>query len=427
MPLQLGDRLGPYEILARIGGGGMGEVWKARDTRLDRMVAIKTSKTEFSERFEREARAVAALNHPNICHLYDIAEESGMDYLVMEYVPGKSLDHLIASRGLPAATVISWGRQIANALAAAHAVGIVHRDLKPANVVVADSGIAKVLDFGLAKRADLKAPPATGEEAETATIVPALTRKGVIVGTVSYMSPEQAQGLPVDARSDIFSFGAVLFEMLTGSRAFQGQTEVATLAAILRDEVPPVTTLGFAGPPGLDVLIRRCLQKRPEDRWQAVGEIQAELAILENEPAGVAPAIAEPLPTRPAVHYAGFWIRAAARIIDLVILGMVMSLLRFIFRPMPLVQQESFTLAVGCLYEVYFVSRFGATIGKIGLNLKVVHAGGAPVTRSLALQRYLAMGLSVLTVTVGFWMAAFDPEKRTLHDRICATRVIRGE
>ena len=154
MPLQPGDRLGPYEILAPIGGGGMGEVWKARDTRLDRIVAIKTSKVEFSERFEREARAVAALNHPNICHLYDVAKESGVDYLVMEYVSGKSLDKFIPSGGLPVSTVISLGHQIAHALAAAHASGIVHRDLKPANIVITDSGIAKVLDFGLAKRAD---------------------------------------------------------------------------------------------------------------------------------------------------------------------------------------------------------------------------------------------------------------------------------
>jgi serine/threonine protein kinase len=159
MPLQPGDRLGPYEILAPIGGGGMGEVWKARDTRLDRIVAIKTSKVEFSDRFEREARAVAALNHPNICQVYDVANESGVDYLVMEYVSGKSLDKLIPSRGLPVSTVISLGQQIAHALAAAHASGIVHRDLKPANVVITDSGIAKVLDFGLAKRADSKTAP----------------------------------------------------------------------------------------------------------------------------------------------------------------------------------------------------------------------------------------------------------------------------
>ena len=426
MPVQPNDRLGPYEILARIGGGGMGEVWKARDTRLDRIVAIKTSKLEFSERFEREARAVAALNHPNICHLYDVAKESGLDYLAMEYVSGKSLDKLIPPRGLPVASVISWGHQIANALTAAHAAGIVHRDLKPANVVITDSGIAKVLDFGLAKRADATTAPPAADEPETATMVPALTQKGAIVGTVNYMSPEQAQGMPVDARSDIFSFGAVVYEMLTGSRAFESETVVATLAAILRDEVPPVTTQGFAAPPRLEDLIGRCLQKRPRDRWQAMAEIQAELAILQNESAGVAASLTKTPSTRPAVHYAGFWIRAAARLIDLIILGMVMSILRFAFRTMPLIQEGPFTLVVGCLYEFYFVSRFGATIGKIGLNLKIVQADGSPVTRSLAFRRYLAMGLSVLTGTVGFWMAAFDQEKRALHDRICATRVVRG-
>ena len=407
----------------------MGQVWKARDTRLDRIVAIKTSRVEFSDRFEREARAVAALNHPNICQLYDVAKESGVDYLVMEYVSGKSLDKFIPSGGLPVTTVISLGRQIAHALAAAHSSGIVHRDLKPANVVITDSGVAKVLDFGLAKRADPKTAPPSGEEAETETIAPALTLQGSIVGTANYMSPEQAQGMPVDARSDVFSLGAVLYEMRTGSRAFKGETMVATLASILRDEVPPPITLGFPGPPRLDDLIRRCLQKRPEDRWQAMDEIQTELAILQNysdAPSIAAPLVPAPPPNRPPVHYAGFWIRAAARVIDMIIVGMAMSILRFIIR-VPLIQEETFTLAVACLYEVYFVSRMGATIGKFGLNLKIVRADGSAVTRSWALRRYFAMGLSVLTGTVGFLMAAFDPEKRALHDRICATRVVRGD
>ena len=418
----------------------MGEVWKARDTRLDRIVAIKTSKVEFSDRFEREARAVAALNHPNICQLYDVAKESGVDYLVMEYVSGKSLDKFIPSGGLPVTAVISLGRQIAHALAAAHSSGIVHRDLKPANVVITDSGVAKVLDFGLAKRADSRTAPPSGEEAETSTMAPALTLQGSIVGTANYMSPEQAQGMPVDARSDVFSLGAVLYEMRTGSRAFKGETMVATLAAILRDEVPAPITVGFPGPPRLDDLIRRCLQKRPEDRWQAMEEIQAELAILQNysadasstaAPVVIANSVAAlrmtaPPPSQTALHYAGFWIRSAARVIDLIILGMAMSLLRFIFK-VPLIQEEAFSLVVACLYEVYFVSRIGGTIGKFGFNLRIVKANGSAVTRDWALRRYFAMGLSVLTGTVGFWMAAFDKEKRTLHDRICATRVVRGE
>ncbi len=412
----------------------MGEVWKARDTRLDRIVAIKTSKTGFSERFEREARAVAALNHPNICHLYDVAKESGVDYLVMEYVSGKSLDKLIPSRGLPVSTVISLGHQIAQALAAAHASGIVHRDLKPANIVITDSGLAKVLDFGLAKRSDSKTAPPPGEEVETETIVPALTIQGSIVGTANYMSPEQAQGMPVDARSDIFSFGAVLYEMRTGSRAFRGNTMVATLAAILRDEVPAPTAVGFPGPPRLDNLIQRCLQKRPEDRWQAMSDVQAELAILQNysadAPSIAAPSIAEiPAPplAAPAPHYAGFWIRSGARLIDIVVLGMAMSILRFAFRALPVISEEPFTPVLAILYEVYFVSRWGATIGKMGFNLKIVKADGSPVSRSRALRRCFAMGVSLLTGTVGFWMVAFDKEKRALHDRMCATRVIRQE
>jgi uncharacterized RDD family membrane protein YckC len=469
MPLQPGDKLGPYEILAPIGGGGMGDVWKARDTRLERMVAIKTSKTEFSERFQREARAVAALNHPNICHVYDIAKESGVDYLVMEYVSGKPLDKFIPPQGLPVSTVISLGREIAQALAAAHASGIVHRDLKPANVVITDSGVAKVLDFGLAKRADSKTAPLPGEEEETATIVPALTTQGSIVGTANYMSPEQAQGMPVDARSDIFSLGAVLYEMRTGSRAFKGETMVATLAAILRDEVPAPAALGFPGPPRLDNLIQRCLQKRPEDRWQSMGDVQAELALLQNDspdshsiaapslpaapampatampatampatampatampatamPATAMPATAIPAPAIPAppVRYAGFWIRTAARLIDLVVIAVAFSILKFVFKTD---QEESFILVAGCVYEVYFVSKLGATLGKLALNLKIVKADGSALTRRPVFHRYLAMGVSLLTGAVGFLMVAFDPEKRALHDRICATRVVRGE
>ena len=251
------------------------------------------------------------------------------------------------------------------------------------------------------------------------------------MGTANYMSPEQAQGMPVDARSDVFSFGAVLYEMLIGSRAFKGETMVATLAAILRDEVPPPITLGFPGPPRLDDLIQRCLHKRPEDRWQAMDEIQAEFAILQNysadAPSIAAPAIPATPSNRPAMHYAGFWIRAAARVIDMIVLGVALSTLRFVFRALPLIPEESFTLVLSCLYEVYCVSRSGATIGKIAFNLKIVKADGSAVTRSWALRRYLAMGLSLLTGTVGFLMAAFDKEKRALHDRICATRVVRGE
>jgi serine/threonine protein kinase len=201
MALAPGDRLGPYEILSRIGAGGMGEVWKARDPRLDRIVAIKTSSAHFSDRFEREARAIAALNHPHICQLYDV----GPDYLVMEYIEGKPL----AGR-LPLAEALRLGMQIADALAAAHRRGIVHRDLKPANILLTKSGI-KVLDFGLAR-----IEPSSVAGGSDETLTQALTQQGAIVGTLQYMAPEQLHGKAADARADIFSFGCVLYEMVTG-------------------------------------------------------------------------------------------------------------------------------------------------------------------------------------------------------------------
>jgi eukaryotic-like serine/threonine-protein kinase len=217
MPLQPGDKLGPYEILAPIGAGGMGEVYKARDTRLDRIVAIKVSKTEFSERFEREARAVAALNHPNICTLHDV----GPNYLVMEYVEGAPL-----KGPLPLEPALKHAVQICDALDAAHKKNITHRDLKPANILITKQGI-KLLDFGLAKLGSA----GTGQAAkppDDATLTMALTGRNEIVGTLYYMSPEQLQaqanGQEIDARSDIFSFGLVLYEMLTGKRAFEGSS-----------------------------------------------------------------------------------------------------------------------------------------------------------------------------------------------------------
>jgi len=421
--------MGPYEILAPIGAGGMGEVFLASDTRLYRNVAIKVlprdqvADPELKRRFMQEARAASALNHPNIVTLYDISSESGTDYLVMEYVPGESLAQLISSRRLTVREVIALAQQIASALAAAHAAEIVHRDLKPANVMITDSGSVKVLDFGLAKVPNPKTAALARDETETILNDSTSTLAGSILGTVSYMSPEQAQGKRVDARSDIFSFGAVLYEMVTGERAFHGETVVDTLASILRDEVRPKTTEAFQMPPGLDEVIRRCLQKRPEDRWQSMSDVQAALAAIQNQPAAepaAVPPVAQP------IRYAGFWIRAAARVIDMIVLGMAMSVLRFLLPILPLFREAPFMLALGGMYEVYFVTTRGATIGKLALNLKIVQADGSAIPRRLALGRYLAMALSVATGTIGLLMAAFDRQKRALHDRICNTRVVEN-
>ena len=269
MTHSIGEKLGPYEILELIGAGGMGEVYKARDPRLNRDVAIKISKTEFSERFEREAKASAGLNHPHICQIYDV----GPNYLVMEYLKGAPL-----KGPLPEAEALRFASQVAEALEAAHAKGITHRDLKPTNILVTASGI-KLLDFGLAKQA----APVFGEGDSTFT----LTEAGTVVGTPAYMSPEQAQGLETDSRSDIFSFALVLYEMFSGRRAFTGETAAAILIAIVHKEPAPLQAS-----PAVVRLINRCLRKAPGDRYQSIADVRAALAELEETPANEQPSIA---------------------------------------------------------------------------------------------------------------------------------------
>lgn len=263
MSLDPGQRLGPYEILAPIGSGGMGEVWKARDTRLGRSVALKVSKQQFSDRFEREARAAAALDHPHICTLYDV----GPDYLVMEYLEGKPVHGPMKLE-----EALRTGIEIASALEAAHRAGIVHRDLKPANILLTKSGV-KLLDFGLAK---IDHAPVEFSETETTR---ALTGEGAILGTPQYMAPEQLQGKPADARTDIFAFGAVLYELLTGRTAFSGSDPASLIAAILAKE-PASLEAEHVAPAAVDRVIRRCLAKDPDDRWQTARDLRDELEWL---------------------------------------------------------------------------------------------------------------------------------------------------
>jgi serine/threonine protein kinase len=267
MPLQPGEKLGAYEILSTLGKGGMGEVYRAHDSRLKRDVAIKVSTAQFSERFEREAQAIAALNHPHICQLYDV----GPNYLVMEYIEGTAL-----KGPLPVDQALKYAAQICDALDAAHKKSITHRDLKPANILLTRQGI-KLLDFGLAKLGSSgigqAAKPPDGD-----TLTMALTGKNEIVGTLYYMSPEQLQaqgnGQEVDARSDIFSFGLVLYEILTGKRAFQGSSPASVIAAIMERPAPSIATIA---PPALDRLLQRCLAKDPDDRWHSARDLKAEL------------------------------------------------------------------------------------------------------------------------------------------------------
>jgi Tol biopolymer transport system component/predicted Ser/Thr protein kinase len=269
MPLSKGDRLGPYEIIALVGKGGMGEVYRAHDPRLRRDVAIKISSQRFDERFEREARAIAALNHPNICHIYDV----GPDYLVMELVEGPTLKERIEEGAIPLDEALRIADQIAEALAAAHEKFITHRDLKPGNVKIKDDGTVKVLDFGLAK---MGGTPTARESEDSPTFSMTLTQTGVILGTAAYMSPEQARGKPVDARSDIWAFGVVLYEMLTARRLFRGEDLTETLASVVKEE-PDLSAV----PRQVRRLLEACLQKDPARRLQAIGD--RHLLLLEPE------------------------------------------------------------------------------------------------------------------------------------------------
>jgi eukaryotic-like serine/threonine-protein kinase len=273
-----GSPIGPYKIEAVLGEGGMGTVFRARDTRLGRTVAIKLIRAEFAQRddfrhrFEREARTISALNHPHICGLYDIGQQDGLGYLVMEYVEGETLSAVLKKGPLSLDQALHYGVQIADALAAAHARGIVHRDLKPANVMITDTGV-KVLDFGLAKRSEH-----LGSEDETNTLSSRDTGAGQVMGTVAYMSPEQAEGKSLDALSDIFSLGVVLYEMLCGRRPFQGDTTLSTLAAILRETPEAPRKIHSEIPESVERVVLRCLEKKPEARFSSAADVERALA-----------------------------------------------------------------------------------------------------------------------------------------------------
>ncbi len=280
MTISPGSRLGPYEILSPLGAGGMGEVYRARDTRLERTVAVKvlpahlSQSAEFRQRFEREAKTISSLSHPHICALYDIGTQNGTDYLVMEYLEGETLTERLAKRPLPTEQVLRHGIQIADALDKAHRQGIVHRDLKPGNVMLTKSGV-KLLDFGLAKA--LSPPSSASAFTSFPTAGPSMTQEGAILGTVQYMAPEQLEGKEADARTDIFAFGATLYEMATGRKAFTGTSQASLISAILKEDPPPISQVQPMTPPALDRVVRRCLAKDPDRRWQSTRDVALEL------------------------------------------------------------------------------------------------------------------------------------------------------
>ena len=284
MTLASGTKLGPYEIQSPLGAGGMGEVYRARDTRLDRSATIKvlpshlSDNPEAKQRFDREARAISSLNHPNICTLYDVGHQDGIDYLVMEFLEGETLADRLLKGPLPPEQVLKYGIEICEGLEKAHKTGVIHRDLKPGNIMLTKSG-AKLMDFGLAKAATASAPPSSSL---TMTIsgpsaVQPLTARGTLVGTFQYMSTEQIEGKEADARSDIFALGAVLYEMVTGKRAFTGKTQASIVGAILASEPPPIAAVRPMSPPALDRVVKVCLAKDADERFQTVHDLELQL------------------------------------------------------------------------------------------------------------------------------------------------------
>ena len=324
MPLTSGTTLGPYQIDAPLGAGGMGEVYKATDTRLDRTVAIKVlpqhvaADPDLKQRFEREARTVAALNHPYICTLHDIGSQDGIDFLVMEYLDGQTVAQRLEKGALPLDQALQIAIDIADGLDKAHRQGIVHRDLKPANIMLTKAG-AKLLDFGLAK---LKPPEQAGGLSALPTQPADLTQQGAILGTFQYMAPEQLEGQEADARTDIFAFGTVVYEMVTGRKAFEGKSQASLIAAILDRDPPAMSELQAMSPPTLDLIIKTCLAKNPDDRWQTVGDVGRQLQIVASVPddaAGVAPSSATAHSGR-----LGIQVAATAALLAAVVTGLVM-------------------------------------------------------------------------------------------------------
>src|SRR5271169_2592436 len=310
MTLTSGTKLGPYEIQSPLGAGGMGEVYRARDPRLDREVAIKvlpaalSSDPSLKQRLEREAKAISKLSHPHICTLHDVGHQDGVDFLVMEYLEGETLEQRLIKGPLPPGQTLRYAAQIADALSKAHKLGITHRDLKPANVMLTKSG-AKLMDFGLAKQSDVA--PLAAALTEMTQEQAKLTSEGMIVGTFQYMAPEQLEGKEADARTDIFALGELIHEMATGKPAFFGKSRASLIAAILTTEPPPITQLQPLTPVALEHVVKKCLAKDPDERWQSASDLSSELnwILAGGSQTGVAAPVTTPRKRRERATWIG--------------------------------------------------------------------------------------------------------------------------
>ncbi len=323
MPLASGTKLGPYEILSPLGAGGMGEVYRARDSRLDRDVAIKVlpaslaSDPNLRQRLEREAKSVSKLSHPHICALYDVGQQDGSDFLVMELLDGETLEQRLLKGPLPPDQVLRYSAQIADALAKAHKLGIVHRDLKPGNIMLTKTG-AKLMDFGLAKSSE-RAPLADALHEMTAEHSK-LTVEGAIVGTFQYMAPEQLEGREADARTDIFALGEVIYEMATGKPTFSGKSRASLIASILTNDPPPMSQHQPMAPVALERVVRKCLAKEPDERWQNASDLASELKWIAE---GGSQSAAVALPATATKKDRLGWLLAAASLLLLVVGGLL--------------------------------------------------------------------------------------------------------
>jgi Tol biopolymer transport system component/predicted Ser/Thr protein kinase len=405
MPLTSGTKLGPYEIVSPIGAGGMGEVYRARDTRLDRTVAIKVLPAHLADtpdakqRFEREARAVSALNHPNICTLFDVGSQDSTEYLVMEYIEGETLATRLEKGALPLDQSLRIGIEVADALDKAHRAGIIHRDLKPGNIMLTKSG-AKLLDFGLAKAT---LPLASGGTLTAmATRTTPMTQAGMIVGTFQYMSPEQVEAKELDARSDIFSFGSVLYEMLTGRAAFQGRSQLSVASAILEKDPEPMSTLQPMTPPALDRTVRKCLAKDSEDRWQTARDLLLELKWIAE--AGSQAGVPAPVASHRKNRERTAWAIAA-----LLALIAIVSTIGYVQRAPKPAQLMRLSAELGADVALYTDFGADAVLSPDGTRLVFVAAGADKIQR-LYVRSLDQMQATVLSGTEGVRDPFFSPD-----------------